>query len=124
MLRASAVLALGFGAFLAVGELVRNWGNWQWWPFWLVDYIAVALLLAGGALTLRGRPGGHTLLCGAWGFTTAMFWMSFWGHVEHIHEASEGNVAQRPLTIVIGVLWGLSILGFVTAAVSVRRAGT
>ena len=69
MLRASARLALAFGTFLAVGELVRNWGDWQWWPFWVVDYIE-----------------------------------------------------QRPLTLVIGVLFGLSILGFLGAVLSARRA--
>ena len=43
MTRASAWLAVGFGGFLALAELARNRGNWQWWPFWLVDFIAAAL---------------------------------------------------------------------------------
>ena len=62
MLRAAAHLALVFGAFLALAELARNWGSWQWWPFWLVDFIAAGLLVAGASRTLRERPGGGALL--------------------------------------------------------------
>jgi len=50
---AAALLAIAFGLFLAVAEAVRNWGDWQWWPFWLVDYIAATLLVAGGVLQNR-----------------------------------------------------------------------
>jgi hypothetical protein len=122
MRRTAAILALAFGVFLAFAELARNWGNWQWWPFWLVDFIAAGLLVAGGWRALGVKRGGHALLCGAWGFTSAMFYMSFWSHVEHIHEAAEGNFEQRPLTLVIGVLWAITIVGFVLAVASRRRA--
>ena len=58
----AAWLALAFGTFLAVAEVVRNGGTVQWWPFWVVDYIAVGLLLWGAAAVLwrpstRGRVG-------------------------------------------------------------------
>lgn len=53
MTKISAWLAMAFGLSLAVLEAVRNWGNWQWWPFWMVDYVAAGLLVAGGVLTLR-----------------------------------------------------------------------
>jgi peptidoglycan/LPS O-acetylase OafA/YrhL len=121
MLRAAAHLALVFGAFLALAELARNWGNWQWWPFWLVDFIAAGLLVAGASRTLRERPGGGALLAGAWGFTTAMFYMSFWSHIEHIDEAAEGNLAQGPLTSIIGVLWIVTLVGFGLTLAAVRR---
>ena len=122
MLRTTSILALVFGAFLAVAELARNWGNWQWWPFWLVDFIAAGLLVAGAWRTLSAKPGGHALLCGAWGFTSAMFYMSFWSHVEHSHEAAAGNFEQRPLTIVIGIMWAVTSVGFVLAVAASRQA--
>jgi hypothetical protein len=115
MHRASARLALAFGIFLAIAEAVRNWGSWQWWPFWVVDYIAVGLLVSGAVMTFRDRAGARAMLSGAWGFTTAMFYMSFWSHIEHIHEAASGNVEQGPLTVIIGVLWATTIVGFVTS---------
>lgn len=122
MLHATAILALLFGAFLALAEVARNWGDWQWWPFWLVDFIAAGLLLAGSCRALRKRPGAGPLLCGAWGFTTAMFYGSFWSHVQQIEEVAEGNFAQGPLTVAIGVMWGITIVGFAMALTATRRS--
>ncbi len=121
MNRASAVLALVFGVFLALAETTRNWGNWQWWPFWLVDFIAAALLIVGSTLVLRGRPYGTPVLCGAWGFTTAMFYMSFWSHVGHFNQAADGNLSQSPLTVIIGIMWVITIVGFGLALFSAHR---
>jgi hypothetical protein len=119
---ASAVLALGFGVFLAVAETARNWGSWQWWPFWLVDFVAAALLILGGALVLRRARGGSQVLCGAWGFTSAMFYMSFWSHIANIDQAADGNLAQGPLTTIIGALWIITMVGFLLSLLSSRRA--
>ena len=47
----SAYMALLYGVGLAGFETLVNWGQWQWWPFWLVDYVAAALLLFGGFKT-------------------------------------------------------------------------
>ena len=121
MNRASAVLALVFGVFLALAETARNWGDWQWWPFWLVDFIAAALLIAGSTLVLRGSANGSPVLCGAWGFTTAMFYMSFWSHIEHFNEAADGNLSQSPLTVIIGIMWAITIVGFGLSLLSARR---
>ncbi len=121
MIRTAAVLALAFGVFLALAEAARNWGNWQWWPFWLVDFIAAALLIVGSALVLRGRPNGIPVLSGAWGFTTAMFYMSFWSHVGHFNQAADGNLSQSPLTVIIGIMWVITIVGFGLALFSAHR---
>jgi len=122
--KASAVLALAFGVFLAVAETARNWGNWQWWPFWLVDFIAAALLVVGASLTLRRARGGTEALCGGWGFTSAMFYMSFWSHIEHIEQAADGNLDQGPLTVVIGILWVITIAGFLLSLLGARASRT
>lgn len=120
MLSFSARLALVFGLFLAVAETTRNWGNWQWWPFWLVDYIAAALLVASYRLVSRGARGAHAMLAGAWGFTTAMFYSSFWSHIESFDQPADGNLEQTPLTVIIGVLWAITIVGFVLSLWSAR----
>jgi hypothetical protein len=122
MNRTAAVLALAFGAFLAVAETARNWGDWQWWPFWLVDFIAAALLIFGGTLVLRKNRGGSRVLCGAWGFTSAMFYMSFWSHISNINEAADGNLAQGPLTTMIGILCIITIIGFLLSLLNAREA--
>ena len=122
MTRAAAILALAFGAVLTVAEAARNWGDWQWWPFWLVDFVAAALLVAGGLRALQRRPGGRALLCGAWGFSTAMFYMSFWSHVASFGEPVDGNLGHGPLTVAVGALWILTIVGLVLATLGAREA--
>ncbi len=111
----------GYRTFLALAESARNWGNWQWWPFWLVDFIAAALLIAGAALVLRGGRGGNAVLCVAWGFTTAMFYSSSWSHIEHLAEPADGNLSQEPLTIIIGIMWLITIVGFALATIASRK---
>lgn len=121
MQTAAIRLAVAFGLFLALAETARNWGNWQWWPFWLVDYVAAALLLVGARLASREAPGDSAFLAGAWGFATAMFYSSFWSHVEHFDQPADGNLEQAPLTVVIGVLWALTMAGFVLSLLGARK---
>jgi len=61
---------------LACFETLVNWGQWQWWPFWLIDYVAAALLFFGGLAVLKQRAYGLKLLSVGWGFTIGMMWMS------------------------------------------------
>jgi len=124
MSRWSSFPAMAFGVFLALAELARNWGNWQWWPFWLVDFIAAALLVAGSLLAMRGHDRAPQVLAGGWGFTSAMFYMSFWSHIEHLDQPADGNLSQTPLTIVIGVMWGITVVAFLHALWATRRPAT
>lgn len=121
MIRVSAFLAIAFGVFLAIAEAARNWGDWQWWPYWLVDYIAVALLIFGAQRALK--TGTVRWLAGAWGWTAGTFYSSFFSHIERISVGAEdrvGNIDEQPLTIIIGVMLGISILGFLGAVLGKR----
>ena len=126
----SAWLALAFGTFLAVAEAVRNAGEIQWWPFWVVDYLAVALLM-WGAVTILWRPSerGLSILTAGWGFTCAMFYMSLFSHLSTL-QSTGGEVAEinaqsaldEPwLTVVIGVLFGVALLGLATSLAAEYR---
>ena len=102
----------------------RNWGDWGYAPFWIVDYIAVALLLAGWRTSLSApTPRGPGMLCGAWGFTCAMFYGSFFSHLEHPGAPDHGPDDPTMLTITIGVLFALTIVGFVLALVGAGKRG-
>ncbi len=50
-----------------------------------------------------------------------MFYMSFWSHIEHFNEAADGNLSQSPLTVIIGIMWAITIVGFGLALLSARR---
>jgi hypothetical protein len=129
----AAWLALAFAVFLAVAEVTRNSGVVQWWPFWVVDYIAVGLLLWGAAAVLwtpSANRGGAILTAG-WGFATAMFWMSFFGHLGEVMRSgveiditnAQSAVDEPWLTVIIGVLFATTVVGLVTSLIGeMRRA--
>jgi hypothetical protein len=122
MITLSARMAIAFGVFLAIAEVVRNWGDWEPWPWWVVDYIAVALLLYGGRAALPSRsPRNATPLCGGWGFACAMFYGSFFSHLETLHEKGTGPIESGPLTATIGALFAIAILGLALAIVGSHR---
>lgn len=118
MLKISAWMAVLFGLALAVLEAVRNWGDWQWWPFWVVDYVAAGLLVAGGAIVLRG--GSRHWLGAGWGFACAMFWMSFFGHLEGV---LQGGVTLREsrLTQIIGAMFAITVAGLIFSLLGRQR---
>ena len=121
MIRVSAYLAIAFGVFLFVGEMVRNWGDWQWWPFWVVDYIGAALLIFGGQRALK--TGTIRWLSGGWGFTVAMFWMSFFTLVRNFRAGgpeTNGPIAESPLTLIIGIMLAIALAGFLMALLGRR----
>lgn len=121
MIRISAWSALIFGGFLFVAELVRNWGDWQWWPFWVVDYIAASLLIFGGQRALR--TGTVRWLAGGWGFTASMFWMSFFSHVANLQTKAQmhtGPVDEGWLTIIIGFMLAIALGAFLLALLGKR----
>ena len=122
MTRVAARLAIGFAVFLAVAEVVRNWGDWGYWPFWLVDYLSVALLLYGARQALRPFPWRRTApLAGAWGFTCAMFYMSFFLHLARLHAPDHGPIESRSLTVGIGVLFAIAVVGLLLSLAATDR---
>ena len=79
----SAYLAISIAVLLAIGETAVNWGDWQWWPYFMVDYIASFILLVGGMWCLRDMQSRQALalLAAGWAFTVCMAWMSFAGNL-------------------------------------------
>jgi hypothetical protein len=120
MLTISAWLGIIFGVLGAVLEIPRNWGHWEWWPFWTVDYVSSGLLIAGGSLVLRGRTARW--LAGGWGFACAMFWMSFFGHYGDLMKAGvAADPHERRLTTIIGVMFLVTIVGLLSALFAKSR---
>ena len=77
--------------------------------------------LRGDALR-RGADVGLPALAGGWGFACAMFYASFFSHLQHLDQPDRGPVEQLPLTITIGVLFVLTIAGFALALGAAARA--
>jgi len=116
--------SITWGILLAVGEIARNLGDWQWWPFWVADLIASMLLIVGGWFALRGRNASRlSPLVGALGFCTAMGYDSFFGHLASLEQPVNGPIPHVALTVIIGVLFALAVVSFGVAIALAVRVG-
>ena len=113
----SSYLALIYGSCLIIFETLVNWGQWQWWPFWLVDYVAAIILILGGLATLKYRVYGLRLLSAGWGFTFGMMWMSL---ASNLADGTDPERAAR----VAGLYVSLILLSITVSLVGLLLALT
>ena len=111
----SASLAIIYGLGLASFETYVNWGQWQWWPFWLVDYVAAALLIFGGLATLKSHIYGSKLLCAGWGFALGMMWMSLAGNISDGADPDRASRVAGLYVSLIVVSMAISLIGLLLA---------
>lgn len=109
MIRKSAYIALVFGLFLTIFEIVRNWGQWLPWPFWMVSFITAGALIWGAIRTLY--QGSSRMLSAAWGVTVGIFWMSYFTHVQVLVEGVSVHKGEGPMTLVMGLMMVIAITG-------------
>jgi hypothetical protein len=117
MLACSRALALVFAVSLGVGETVINWGHWQFAPLWIVDYIIAGWLLWGIRRTRSGHH-GHVLLSG-WAFAAGVFYMALFTSLDP--ESSVNAQGKTVLLSLIGVMFALSVAGFLCALLATPR---
>ena len=118
MLQWSRITALFFAIGLAIGEAIINWGNWQYAPLWIVDYLCVAWLFAGFWTSRDQRS--NPILISAWAFTTGVFYMALFVSLEP--DLPQYHSPERmPLLYLIGVLLVLAILGVLTSFLAYRK---
>jgi hypothetical protein len=117
-LRISAWLAMAFGIFLVFGETRRNWDDWGHWTSYTFDYLFAVLLVLFGYLSLQGRRFARVLLIATWLLTIALFTYSVLGHIRHRAGPTNGPIPHLELTIWIGALDAVALVGLLLALVS------
>ncbi len=76
----SRYLALLLAIGLAIAETIISWGNWQFAPLWIVDYLMAGCLLYAFYRT-RKAENLYTLLA-AWAFTLGVFYMDLFVNLD------------------------------------------
>ena len=72
--KVNKILASVFAIGLGVGEAVMNWGNWQYAPLWIVDYmIVIALLIGVFQVSIRKSA---SILKASWAFSFGVMYMA------------------------------------------------
>lgn len=118
MLAWSRYSALVFAIGLAIGEAAINWGHWQWWPLWVVDYGIVLWLLAA-FLASRNPARAHTLTS-AWAFAFGVFYIALFATLEQIRQGRIDSDGKTVLIVLMAIMMVLAALGVVTAAYANR----
>ena len=118
MLRASVLCALIGGPALLALELVRRSADLTIHG-WVDDAIGAAVLVAGAAMAVRGRP---ALLALAWAFAAGQLTMSLLGQLSHGGPDPSGQPVWTVVAIKAGLLAGAGTLAFLTAESARREA--
>jgi len=121
VLRYSRYTALIYAIGLGIGEAVINWGDWQWWPLWVVDYIIVFLLLI--AFWRTRQPGRSLELAAAWAFACGVFYMALFVSLDLLREDRMEHVEGENIYLgLIALMLFLTVSGIVTAFAAARRS--
>ncbi len=129
LLNLSAYMGIIFAPVLAIAETIHNWGDWSNPAFWIIDYVACALVFAGAMDWLRSSKIGVAdqklrcvaLLTGGWGFACAMLWMAFFLYLQNYQFEPE-TVDPIELVFVSGLfLW--AIIGFSLSLTAIIKTG-
>jgi len=119
----SRYAALLFAVGLGIGEAVINWGNWQFAPMWIVDYICVVWLLAGFHQTRSQAVSKQSIavLASGWAFTAGAFYMAFFISLDP-GVAKYNFGASGTILIAIGIMLLIAALGIVTSFLALRSS--
>lgn len=117
------VLAVFLGLLLMCGELYRSWGMGRPIVFVLDDFAIGIPLVVTGLLMARDTFARRAAFAGAWGATAGMLYPSFFGKlIEPTPEAAATtNIPFDQLTIIIGIIFALSLAGLVASVALKQR---
>jgi hypothetical protein len=108
------ILASIFAIGLGVGEAVMNWGNWQYAPLWVVDYMIVAALLVG---VLQGSAiKSASILKASWAFSFGVMYMAMFVTIDPDMEKHYN--ASQTILYLISLLITLSIIGIILSVLT------
>lgn len=128
LLNISAYLGVVFAPLLAIAETVHNWGDWSNPAFWIIDYVACALVFSGAMDWFRQTKKETEsknircvgLLTGGWGFACAMFWMAFFLYFQE-YRVHTNNV-EPIVMIFVSLFFAWTVIGFSLALTGIIRS--
>ena len=74
------IIASLYSIILAITEVMLNWGNWQYAPLWIVDYLIVAILLS--AVFVFKKNIQRLMLLLGWAFSSGVMYMVLFINLE------------------------------------------
>ena len=101
------IIATLYSISLAIVETLLNWGDWQYAPLWIVDYLIVIILLLGVFVCKEFQQ--KVLLLG-WSFSVGVMYIALFLYLE---PESIIVIADPTLLYAIGLALAVSLVGIV-----------
>ena len=102
------IIASLYSIILAIVEVMLNWGDWQYTPLWIVDYIIVIILLF--AVFIFKENLQRLMLLLGWAFSSGVMYMVLFINLEPIPTINQTPNVEGILPL-IGLALIVSIIG-------------
>ena len=106
--KTNLIVATLYSIILAIVEAILNWGDWQYAPLWIVDYLIVLILLSAVFVFKRNIQSLMLLL--GWSFSAGVTYMALFISLEPNALKSPDIEVKLPL---FGLALVVSIIGIV-----------
>ena len=104
------LIATSYSITLAIVEAILNWGNWQYSPLWIVDYLIVLILLS--AVFVFKKNIQRLMLLLGWAFSSGVMYMALFINLEPIPTTIKSPNVEGILPLV-GLALVVSIIGII-----------
>ena len=112
------IIATLYSIILGMVEAMLNWGNWQYAPLWIVDYLIVIILLSA-VFFFKDRVQKMFLLIG-WAFSSGVTYMALFINLEPIPTTIKPANIEAILPLVALALI-VSLLGVVLTIIDSKN---
>ena len=113
------IVATLYSITLAIVEVMLNWGDWQYAPLWIVDYLIVIILLSA-VFVFKNNIQRLMLLLG-WAFSSGVMYMALFINLEPIPTTVKSPNVEGILPLV-GLALVVSIIGVILTIIDKKEA--
>ena len=116
--KTNLIVATLYSIILAIVEAILNWGDWQYAPLWIVDYLIVIILLS--AVFVCKKNIQRLMLLLGWAFSAGVMYMVLFINLEPIPTAVASPNIEGKLPLV-GLALIVSIVGIVLTIIDSKN---
>ena len=116
--KTNLIVATLYSIILAIVEAILNWGDWQYAPLWIVDYLIVIILLS--AVFVFKKNIQRLMLLLGWAFSAGVMYMVLFINLEPIPTAVASPNVEGKLPLV-GLALIVSIVGIVLTIIDSKN---
>ena len=113
------IVATLYSIILAIVEAILNWGDWQYAPLWIVDYLIVIILLSA-VFVFKNNIQRLMLLLG-WAFSSGVMYMALFINLEPMPTTVKSPNVEGILPLV-GLALVVSIIGVILTIIDKKEA--